>query len=72
VHESDGGELEGTVVEALPHETYVVELQNGQRVRVHLAGEMRQRAIRVSLGDRVRVALSPFDRSRGRMTRRVH
>jgi translation initiation factor IF-1 len=68
---ADGLELEGVIVEALPHDTYVVELQSGPRVRVHVGGEMRQHAVRVSLGDRVAVALSPYDRSRGRITRRI-
>jgi translation initiation factor IF-1 len=66
----DGG-CEGTIVAALPHETYVVELQSGEKARVHLGTAMRQRSVRLSLGDRVAVTLSPFDRSRGRITHRL-
>ncbi len=64
-------ELEGTVIEALPNTTFKVELQNGHQVLAHLAGRMRQRYIRVVLGDTVRVELSPYDLSRGRITYRV-
>jgi len=64
-------ELEGTVIEALPNTTFKVELQNGHHVLAHLAGRMRQRYIRVVLGDTVRVELSPYDLSRGRITYRV-
>ena len=64
-------ELEGTVIEALPNTTFKIELQNGHQVLAHLAGRMRQRYIRVVLGDTVRVELSPYDLSRGRITYRV-
>ena len=69
--DSDAGWSEGTIVGVLPHDTYVVELHGGVTVRTHLAGEMRQRSVRVSLGDRVAVVPSRFDRSRGRITRRL-
>ena len=64
-------ELEGTVVEALPNTNFLVELENGHKVLAHLAGKMRQRYIRVVLGDIVRVELSPYDLTRGRITYRV-
>lgn len=64
-------ELEGTVVEALPNTTFMVELENGHRVLAHLSGRMRQRYIRVVLGDTVRVELSPYDLTRGRITYRL-
>ena len=61
----------GTIVAVLPHETYVVALAEGATVRAHLAGEMRQRAVRLSLGDRVAVTLTEYDRSRGRIIHRL-
>ncbi len=64
-------ELEGTVIEALPNTTFRVELENGHQVLAHLAGKMRQRYIRVVLGDIVRVELSPYDLTRGRITYRM-
>lgn len=64
-------ELEGTVTEALPNTTFKVKLENGHEVLAHLAGKMRQRYVRVVLGDTVRVQLSPYDLTRGRITWRV-
>ena len=64
-------ELEGTVVEALPNATFKVELANGHHVLAHLSGKMRQRYIRVVLGDRVTVEVSPYDLTRGRITWRA-
>jgi translation initiation factor IF-1 len=64
-------ELEGTVIEALPNTNFLVELENRHKVLPHLAGKMRQRYVRVVLGDTVRVELSPYDLSRGRITWRV-
>jgi translation initiation factor IF-1 len=64
-------ELEGTVIEALPNTNFKVELENGHKVLAHLAGKMRQRYVRVVLGDIVRVELSPYDLTRGRITWRV-
>ena len=64
-------ELEGTVIEALPNTNFMVELENGHKVLAHLAGKMRQRYVRVVLGDVVRVELSPYDLTRGRITWRV-
>ena len=64
-------ELEGTVTEALPNTTFKVKLENGHEVLAHLAGKMRQRYVRVVLGDIVRVELSPYDLTRGRITWRV-
>jgi translation initiation factor IF-1 len=64
-------ELEGTVVDALPNTTFKVRLENGHEVLAHLAGKMRQRYVRVVLGDTVKVELSPYDLTRGRITWRV-
>lgn len=61
-------EVEGTVTEALPNTTFRVEIPGGHEVLAHLGGKMRQRYIRVSAGDQVRVELSPYDLTRGRIT----
>jgi translation initiation factor IF-1 len=63
-------EVEGTVVEALPATQFQVELDNGHKVLAYLSGKMRRYYIRILLGDRVRVELSPYDLTRGRITYR--
>lgn len=63
-------ELEGTVIEALPGTQFRVELDNGHEVLAYLSGKMRRYYIRILLGDRVRVEVSPYDLSRGRITYR--
>ena len=63
-------EVDGTVVEALPGTQFRVELDNGHEVLAYLAGRMRRHYIRVLLGDRVRIELSPYDLTRGRLTYR--
>ena len=70
----DGGtkegviEAEGTIVEALPNVMFRVELDNGHQVLGHISGKMRKMYIRIMPGDRVRVELSPYDLTRGRIT----
>ena len=59
---------EGTVVEALPSTQFRVELDNGHEILAYLSGKMRKYYIRVLLGDRVTVELSPYDLARGRIT----
>jgi translation initiation factor IF-1 len=63
-------EVEGTVVEALPNATFRVEMENGHRVLAHVSGKMRKFFIRILPGDRVRMELSPYDLTRGRITYR--
>jgi translation initiation factor IF-1 len=63
-------EVEGTIVEALPSTQFRVELDNKHKVLAYLSGKMRKYYIRILLGDRVRVELSPYDLSRGRITYR--
>ncbi len=63
-------EIEGTVNEVLPNANFRVELENGHEVLAYLSGKMRQHYIRVLEGDRVKVELSPYDLSRGRVTYR--
>ena len=64
-------QLEGTVVEALPGTQFRVELDNGHEVLAYLSGKMRKYYIRILLGDRVRVKVSPYDLSRGRIIYRL-
>ena len=63
-------EVEGTVVEALPNAMFRVELENGHLVLAHVSGKMRKYFIRILPGDRVKMELSPYDLSRGRITYR--
>lgn len=61
---------EGVVTEALPNVMFRVELENGHEVLGHISGKMRKNYIRIMPGDRVRVEMSPYDLSRGRITYR--
>ena len=63
-------EIEGLVSEVLPNARFRVELENGHEVLAYLSGKMRQHYIRVLEGDRVKVELSPYDLSKGRVTYR--
>ncbi len=60
-------EVEGTVIETLPNTMFRVELDSGHEVLAYLSGKMRKYYIRVLLGDRVRLELSPYDLTRGRI-----
>jgi translation initiation factor IF-1 len=61
-------EIEGTVVEPLPNAQFRVELQTGQTVLAYISGKMRKHYIRTLIGDKVKVELSPYDLTRGRIT----
>lgn len=63
-------EVEGKVIEALPNATFRVELPNGHIVLAHVSGKMRMHFIRILPGDQVKVELSPYDLTRGRITYR--
>lgn len=63
-------EVEGKIVELLPNAMFRVELDNGHVVLAHISGKMRMHFIRVLAGDRVKVELSPYDLTRGRVTYR--
>ena len=60
--------VEGKIIEALPGTQFRVELENGHEVLAYLSGKMRKYYIRILLGDRVSVEMSPYDLSRGRIT----
>jgi translation initiation factor IF-1 len=63
-------DVDGTVIEALPNALFKIELGDGSVVVAHVSASLRLGVGRILPGDRVRVALSRFDRSRGRITRR--
>lgn len=63
-------EIRGTVEELLPAATFRVKLESGQTIIAHLSGKMRLNKIRLSLGDQVKVAMTPYDLTKGRITLR--
>ena len=63
--------IEGTVEETLPSTTFKVQLENGHSVIAHLAGKMRMHYIKVVPGDKVIVEMSPYDLTKGRITKRL-
>lgn len=64
-------ETEGKIVEVLPNAMFRVEIENGHIVLAHVSGKMRMHFIRILMGDKVKVELSPYDLNRGRITFRV-
>lgn len=67
---SDSIETSGVVVKTLPGTRFEVRLDNGHVIKAYLCGKMRQRTIRVREGDKVQIALSPYDLDQGRITYR--
>lgn len=63
-------EVEGVVREALPNAMFRVELENGHKILAHISGKIRMHFIRILPGDKVKVELSPYDLTRGRITYR--
>ena len=63
-------EVDGVIVEPLPNAMFRVELENGHKVLAHISGKMRMHFIRILPGDNVKVELSPYDLTRGRITSR--
>jgi len=61
-------EMEGVVIESLPNTNFKVKLDNGHVVNAHISGRMRKHYIRILLGDRVTVQLTPYDLTKGRIT----
>ena len=60
-------EVEGVVVEALPNTNFKVELENGHQILAHISGKLRMNYIKILPGDKVKVELSPYDLTRGRI-----
>jgi translation initiation factor IF-1 len=67
---NDAIEMDGTVVDALPNTQFKVKLDNGHELLAYTGGKMRKFRIRILLGDRVRVEMSPYDLTRGRISYR--
>lgn len=67
----DAIEVEGIVVEPLPNAMFRVKLDNGHIVLAHISGKMRMHYIKILAGDKVKLELSPYDLTRGRITFRV-
>ncbi len=64
-------ELEGKVLDTLPNTMFRVELDNGHIITAHISGRMRKNYIRILTGDRVKVEMTPYDLSKGRITYRM-
>ncbi|ACK64335.1 translation initiation factor IF-1 [Rippkaea orientalis PCC 8801] len=64
-------EMEGTVTESLPNAMFRVDLDNGHNVLAHISGKIRRNYIKILPGDRVKVELTPYDLSKGRITYRL-
>ena len=60
-------EMAGTVIDSLPNTMFRVELENGHIITAHISGRMRKNYIRILTGDKVRVELTPYDLSKGRI-----
>lgn len=68
---TDTIEVEGVIRESLPNAMFKVELENGHQVLAHISGKIRKHFIKILPGDRVKVELSPYDLTRGRITYRM-
>jgi translation initiation factor IF-1 len=64
-------ELEGTIQESLPNAMFRVQLENGVLILAHISGKIRKNFIRILPGDKVKVELTPYDLTRGRITYRM-
>ena len=60
-------EVEGTVLEKLPNAMFSVELENGHQILAHISGKLRMNFIRIIPGDKVKIEMSPYDLSKGRI-----
>ena len=64
-------ELEGTILESMPNAMFRVELENGHEILAHISGKIRKNFIRIFPGDKVKVEMTPYDLTRGRITFRL-
>jgi translation initiation factor IF-1 len=71
INSKDFLELEGEIVELMPAGTFRVVFPDGHEILTHLSGKMRMNKIRLSVGDRVKVQISPYDLTKGRVTFRL-
>ena len=63
-------EFEGEVIDTLPNTLFKVRLENGHEIIAHISGKMRKHYIRILTGDKVKVEMTPYDLSKGRITKR--
>ena len=63
-------EFEGTIVESLPNAMFQVKLENGHEILAHISGKIRKNFIKILPGDKVKVEMTPYDLTRGRITYR--
>ena len=63
-------EMSGEVIELLPATSFKVKLENGHEILAHLSGKMRMHRIRILIGDKVKVEMTPYDLTKGRITYR--
>ena len=68
---TDAIEMEGVILDTLPNTMFRVELSNGHVVTAHISGKMRNNYIRILTGDKVKVELTPYDLSKGRIVYRA-
>jgi translation initiation factor IF-1 len=71
INSKDFIEMKGEVLELMPATTFKVKLENGHEILAHLSGKMRMYKIRILPGDKVKVQISPYDLSKGRITYRL-
>lgn len=64
-------EIEGTIIESMPNAMFRVKLENDHEILAHISGKIRKNFIRILPGDRVKVEMTPYDLSRGRITFRL-
>ena len=64
-------EIEGTILESMPNAMFRVKLENGHEILAHISGKIRKNFIRILLGDRVKVEMTPYDLTKGRITFRL-
>jgi len=64
-------EIEGTILESMPNAMFKVKLENGHELLAHISGKIRKNFIRILPGDKVRVEMTPYDLTRGRITFRL-
>ena len=64
-------EIEGTIVESMPNAMFRVKLENNHEILAHISGKIRKNFIRILPGDRVKVEMTPYDLSKGRITFRL-
>jgi len=72
VSKDDVIEMEGTILETLPNTMFRVKLENGHVVTAHISGRMRKNYIRILTGDKVKVEMTPYDLTKGRITYRMN